>query len=72
MKPEERVEELSEDIDVAIREFLERHPHTNAAQIRKAMLVAGRGVCRSDAGARRAIGLVGAFVLGAVLGAVFL
>lgn len=72
MKPSERVEELSEDIDVAIREFLERHPHTRARQIQRAMLVAGRGACGPDRRARRALALVLAFLVGAGFGAVLL
>lgn len=70
MRPSERIEELSEDIDVAIREFLERHPHTKARQVREAMLVAGPDACGRERRARRALAFVLVFLLGAGLGAV--
>lgn len=36
------VRELAVDIEVAIREFLERHPRTSRADIRRAMRIASR------------------------------
>jgi hypothetical protein len=72
MRSSERIEELSEDIDVAIREFLERHPHTNPHQIRRAMLVVGRDACGAGRRAPRVLGLVIAFLLGVGLGAAIL
>jgi hypothetical protein len=63
------VDELSEDLDVAIREFLERNPRTGSPAIRKAIRLAGR---RADGGAlRRAapfFAVLAALVLGFVLG----
>lgn len=38
------VDELSEDLDVAIREFLERHPSTSTRQVRRAILRMERGL----------------------------
>jgi hypothetical protein len=72
MRSSERVDELSEDIDVAIREFLERHPRTNPEQIRRAMRVVGRDACGADRRTRRAFALAMAFLLGVGLGAVLL
>ena len=40
MRPSPWVRELALDIEVAIREFLERHPRTSAAEIRHAMRIA--------------------------------
>jgi hypothetical protein len=40
---ESKVRELSEDIRVAILEFLERHPRTSPDEIRQAMRVVERG-----------------------------
>jgi hypothetical protein len=71
-KSSERVEELCEDIDVAIQEFLERHPRTNPQQIRRAMRVVGRDACGADRRGRRVLALAMAFLLGVGLGAVFL
>ncbi len=72
MKSSERIEELSEDIDVAIREFLERHPHTNPQQIRRAVQCVGRDACGADRRAPRVLALVIALLLGVGLGAAFL
>jgi hypothetical protein len=40
MRPSPWVRELALDIEVAIREFLERHPRTSASEIRHAMRIA--------------------------------
>lgn len=42
MRPSPWVRELALDIEVAIREFLERHPRTSASEIRHAMRIAAR------------------------------
>lgn len=42
MRPSPWVRELALDIEVAIREFLERHPRTRASEIRHAMRIAAR------------------------------
>jgi len=42
MRPSPWVRELALDIEVAIREFLERHPRTSASDIRHAMRLAAR------------------------------
>jgi hypothetical protein len=57
------VDELSEDIDVAILEFVERHPDTGPRRIRQAMRLLER---RSDNRRRvaSALSLLGAFVGG--------
>lgn len=70
MKPSNRIEELCEDIDVAILEFLERHPHTDRRQIREALRVVGRRACGAERRARRALAIVLVFMLGTGLGAV--
>jgi len=72
MKSSERIEELSEDIDVAIWEFLERHPRTNPQQIRRAVRCARRDACGADRRVTRVLALVIAFLLGLGLGAAFL
>lgn len=63
------VDELSEDLDVAIREFLERYPGTSPQRIRTAMRLAER---RNDGGrfgrAAPAIALIAVFVVGIALG----
>jgi hypothetical protein len=60
MRPSPWVRELSEDIEVAIREFLERHPRTSAAEIRRAMRIAGQNTGASALGARAGLRLRGA------------
>jgi hypothetical protein len=72
MRSSERIDELSEDIDVAIREFLERHPRTNPEQIRRAMRVVEGEACEADGRARWVLALALAFLLGVGFGAVFL
>lgn len=42
--------ELGEDIEVAVQEFLQRHPQTRSPEIRAAMLVAAERV-EGDSGA---------------------
>ena len=42
MRPSPWVRELALDIEVAIREFLERHPRTRASEIRHAMRIAAQ------------------------------
>jgi hypothetical protein len=41
--PSRQAQELSEDIKVAILEFLERHPRTSSDVIRQAMRLVERG-----------------------------
>jgi hypothetical protein len=53
------VRELAVDIEVAIREFLERHPRTSASEIRHAMRIAARRTGVSALGHRAAILLRG-------------
>jgi len=63
------VDELSEDLDVAIREFLERHPCTSARRIRQAIRLLERGTLGGRT--RRvaaSLALLAAFGLGVVLG----
>lgn len=72
MKSSERIEELSEDIDVAIREFLERHPRTSSRQIRAAARVAGGHVRGPDRLVERVLTGVIAFLLGIAVGAMVL
>lgn len=71
MRSSERIEELSEDIDVAIREFLERHPHTNPQQVQQAMLVVERDACGAGRRAPRIREMFVAFLLGFGAGALF-
>jgi hypothetical protein len=63
------VEELSEDLDVAIGEFLERHPRTSPRRIRQAIQLVER---RADGGLVRRVApglaLLAALVVGVVLG----
>lgn len=42
-RPHDLVAELSEDLDVAVREFLERHPGTSACRVRQAIRHLERG-----------------------------
>ena len=62
------VAELSEDLDVAIREFLERNPGTSPQRIRSAM----RRVERRTVGGRlrgaAALACLAAFVVGMTIG----
>jgi hypothetical protein len=44
MRPSPWVRELALDIEVAIREFLERHPRTSASEIRHAMRIAAHKI----------------------------
>jgi hypothetical protein len=63
------VNELTEDLDVAIREFLERHPSTSTRRVRQAIQRVERGL--HGGGTRRVAALVAmlvAFALGVVLG----
>jgi len=54
MKPSPWVRELALDIEVAIREFLERHPRTSPSEIRHAMRIAGQRTGVPAAGRRAA------------------
>ena len=54
MKPSPWVRELAVDIEVAIREFLERHPRTSASDIRHAMRIAAWKTGSSVLGRRAA------------------
>ncbi len=63
------VDELREDLDVAIEEFLERHPRTSPRRVRTAL----RKTERSAGGSRdgrlaRALALLAAFAVGLGLG----
>lgn len=63
------VAELSEDLDVAIREFLERHPGTSACRIRQAIRLLERD--QPGGGTRRLAVLFAVsavFAVGLVLG----
>ena len=67
-----QVKELGEDLDIAIREFLERHPRTRDRRIRQALRLAERNV--GGKWERRFVGalaLLAAFLVGAGLGVVF-
>jgi len=63
------VDELSEDLDVAVREFLERHPGTSPNRIRTAMRLAER---RTRGGRLQRVApvlaLITAFVIGLMFG----
>jgi hypothetical protein len=63
------VTELSEDLDVAIREFLERHPSTGARRVRQAIHRVERGL---PGGRTRRVAalfaMLAAFGVGVVLG----
>lgn len=63
------VDELSEDLDVAIREFLERNPRASARRIRQAIRLVER---RTDGGPLRrvaaALVVLAAFAIGVALG----
>jgi len=72
MTSAERIEELHEDIEVAIQEFLDRHPQTSPQQIRHALLMVGRGAYRVDRRAPRLLALTMLFLLGVGLGAALL
>ena len=52
MRPSPWVRELALDIEVAIREFLERHPRTRASEIRHAMRIAAQKTGVSALGGR--------------------
>jgi len=52
MRPSPWVRELALDIEVAIREFLERHPRTSASEIRHAMRIAAHKTGVSALGGR--------------------
>lgn len=54
MRPSPWVRELALDIEVAIREFLERHPRTSNSDIRHAMWIAARKTGASALGRRAA------------------
>ena len=66
------VDELHEDLDVAIREFLERHPSTSNSRVRKAIRLVERGLPGGRARGEGAIialfALLTAFGVGVVLG----
>lgn len=62
------VEELREDLDVAIQEFLERHPQTSPRRIREAMRLAERSACSRDRRMVFGLALLAAFVVGVALG----
>lgn len=63
------VDELSEDLDVAIREFLDRHPGTSPHRIHKALEMMER---RTGSGRIRRLvpllALLAAFTVGLTLG----
>ena len=61
MKPSPWVRELAVDIEVAIREFLERHPRTSPSEIRHAMRIAAR---------RTGVPVLGRWIVGRVKRAV--
>lgn len=46
------IQELALDIEVAVREYLERHPRTRSSEIRRAMRIAGRRIGAYGLGSR--------------------
>lgn len=63
------VDELSEDLDVAIREFLERHPHTSRRRIRQAIrLVERQAIAGPLHRVTPAVALLAAFAAGMAFG----
>ncbi len=63
------VNELTEDLDVAIREFLERHPSTSTGRVRQAIRRVERGL--HGGRIRRVAAVVAmlvAFAMGVALG----
>lgn len=63
------VDELNEDLDVAIREFSDRHPSTSARRVRQALRLVERGLPgRRTRRVAAFFAMLAAFGVGVVLG----